>query len=214
MSLDARSGLVSKKSAFQRKHRSDHVSQKTGVIQTEEGILSIDERQEFPRRRRDADTNVVATGGIIGGIDISTEQRYQTNYRSLAEQEGTSRSQLILSKRQLPRRRLDNPVQQQQLQQQHVFSKMSQFLVNNALSDSAPAAADGSLAGYRAPRAVSKSLLSSVGANILDSAPKSAPSSSSYSTASPRLAADSYQNNKILITEIYNNTPGEYIACC
>jgi len=101
--------------------------------------------------------------------------------------------------------------QQQQLQQQHVFSKMSQFLVNNALSDSAPTAADGSLAGYRAPRAVSKSLLSSVGANILDSAPKSAPSSSSssYSAASPRLAADSYQNNKILITEIYNNTPGE-----
>lgn len=199
------SGLVSKKGGFQRKHCSDHISQRIGIIQDEKGIISVDERQEFPRRRRISAQSENDVGAIIGGID--TDSRYQTNYRSLADHENTSRSQLILSKRQLPRKRLDNPAQAKLTPDGHVFSKMSQYLTSSTLdiggieNDTLSNSSRG-LVGYRAPRAVSKSLLSNVGANILDSVQREPP------MPSPRQSAESYKTNKVLITDIYNTRPG------
>ena len=66
---------------------SGHASQRSGLEQTEDGIISRQEKQEWAHRRRaDASTisSVVRNGnpGIIGGI--STENRWETENQRFA----------------------------------------------------------------------------------------------------------------------------------
>jgi len=86
---------------MQKKHiPNDHSSRQLGLKREEGGIIGMSDKQDFPRRRRgQAPPSENERGSIISGIDVSTEDRYKSNNQRQMQMEGTSRDQLVLSKR-------------------------------------------------------------------------------------------------------------------
>src|SRR5690349_4724867 len=104
-------GLV-KKTAYTRKHERDHVSQRTCIMHTAEGIVSKQERHEFPRKKKDYDTNVTqGTPNLIAGVLPPNHEPYLTDMRRLELGVKTDREQLILTKQQPPRKNMNAPNQ-------------------------------------------------------------------------------------------------------
>ena len=98
-------GLVSKQN--QRRHVNDHRSQISGVAHSENGIVSIAEKEEWLRKRRDYSSN---SGDdktpLIYGTGASEDDRWKTTSQRMDAQEPTERNQLTFDKRALPLRSL------------------------------------------------------------------------------------------------------------
>lgn len=92
------SGLVSKEVIFSKKHSTNHPSQRENIERNEQGIVSKDERQEFPRKRVNESASKNSGSLVIGGID-NPDDRFKTTYRRFESQERTDKDQLILEKR-------------------------------------------------------------------------------------------------------------------
>jgi hypothetical protein len=103
------SGLVSKEVIFAKKHDLNHPSHREGIERTELGIVSKQERQEFPRKRSNNDAVTRNSGSlVIGGID-NPNDRFNTTYRRFENQEKTEKDQLILEKRVHATRHVPDP---------------------------------------------------------------------------------------------------------
>ena len=176
-------GLMTKEN--NKKHTNGtHRSQQLGIEQTELGIISKEEKQEWSRLRRNPDT-VPKNDNIIGGI-ASDGDRWQTNYQALTHGDGTRKDQLTLQKRTAPRVPLPNPAQASQRGAvgNHLRSQQStpRGAAGSEGGDYSPRSEQGSvqgggsLIGYRAPPAT-KSLFSNMGAELVEAAvvPANAP---------------------------------------
>ena len=98
-------GLVSKEN--HRRHSTDHRSQMSGIMQSEHGLVSIDEKNEWLRKRRDNNANTAGpVGPLISGTGASDSERFRTNSHRMEAREPTSRDQMTIDKRTLPRRSL------------------------------------------------------------------------------------------------------------
>lgn len=96
-------GMVSR-TAYTRKHEQGHISQKIGIVHTERGIVSKEEKVEFPRKRRDHVPAAIAENHqIIGGITPSTDP-YMTDMRRAELGLKTDDEQLTLAKQQQHRK--------------------------------------------------------------------------------------------------------------
>lgn len=105
------SGLVSKEVIFSKKHSTNHPSQRENIERNEQGIVSKDERQEFPRKRVNNESASKNSGSlVIGGID-NPDDRFKTTYRRFESQERTDKDQLILEKRMTATRSVPPPGQ-------------------------------------------------------------------------------------------------------
>jgi hypothetical protein len=101
-------GLVSKEN--QKRHTNIHRSQQSGIIQTEQGIVSIDEKHQWSHKRRDSNVPLDADSTpLIAGTGALRVDQWKTNNQRMDEP--TSRDQLTLDKRALPRRQISDPVQ-------------------------------------------------------------------------------------------------------
>lgn len=97
-------GLVTK--GTERRHASDHRALATGLIQTEQGIVSANAKSEWLRKRREHATT--EDNSLIGGSGDSEAGRWKTCIQIMDAQEPTSREQLTLDRRTLPRRSLSS----------------------------------------------------------------------------------------------------------
>lgn len=97
-------GLITK--GNERRHTNDHRALAKGLIQTEQGIVSANDKSEWLRKRREH----TVTGDIplIGGSGDSETDRWKTSSQIMDAQEPTSREQLTLEKKTLPRRSLSS----------------------------------------------------------------------------------------------------------
>jgi len=149
------------------------------------GIVSKVERHEWAHKRRDIAPVPVATNNlnnrrisyeetknnIIGGIDVENEsERWKTNYQRLAGQEGTGRDQLILQKRQLPKKILsgNNSVPNSArgpVSARGVYEQPSSIYSTSTTKETY-GPIEGSLVGYKAPREATRSLLSTISSQI------------------------------------------------
>ena len=103
------SGMVSLKNQH-KKHSTNHSSQRMGIEQNEHGIVAKVERQEWGHRRQPEGASKNNSQLVIGGINTE-EDRFKTEYRRFATNEGTSRDQLTLEKRQKAVRQINDPAQ-------------------------------------------------------------------------------------------------------
>lgn len=93
------SGLV-KRDKYTRKHGVGHKSQQVGIVQTDNGIISKEEKKEFPRKRRDCNPQY-ADNHIIGGVLEPDHQQYMTDMNRGNIGLKTNMSQLNLKKQQM-----------------------------------------------------------------------------------------------------------------
>ena len=177
------SGMVQK--SYQKRHTNSHISQKVGIIQTEQGIVSNESRDMIAKKKIFIQKD---TENLIGGIN--SDEQYKTNYQSFTSNEQTNRSQLILNKRTLPRKQLnDNTTARsviapdQQLQYQSTIQSR-----NNNSSNSS----------NRFVGSHTRNMLSNLGNSIIDNIPDKG-----YETIRQTKGYDTS-----LITENYNPNPG------
>ena len=109
------SGMVSLKNK-QKKHTNDHASQKIGITHSEHGIIAKVEKQEWAHRRQPEGSTKNTSQLVISGVGGDDgADRFKTEYRRFAENEGTSRDQLILEKRQKSVKKIPDPAQARSL---------------------------------------------------------------------------------------------------
>lgn len=194
-------GLVSKERFNQKKHINNHRSQQVGIIQTEEGIISVEEKSEWSKLRKPADSSHRGQSDLIGGID--TQDHYQTSYQRQINGVNTYQDQLTLVKRAGHRKNIPDPAQassnsrsQQQMDQYNDFS--SSFPSSSSSSHSG---LESSINGYSyRPQAMGGSLIKNLGSSL---ATKMAP---------PPQQHLSHSNDKTLLVENFNTTPGHYFS--
>lgn len=96
-------GLVSKEN--HKRHTADHRSQQTGIVQSEHGLVSTNENNEWLRKRRENNGHPTAgSSGLISGTGASEKDRWQTNNQRMEAREPTSRDQMTRDRRALPKR--------------------------------------------------------------------------------------------------------------
>jgi len=108
---------------------------------------------------------------IIGGIDVENESdRWKSNYQRLASQEGTSRDQLTLQKRQLPKKVLSGnnsvPNSSRGPSSARGVYEQPSSIYSASTTKETYGPIEGSLVGYKAPREVTRSLLSNISSQI------------------------------------------------
>jgi hypothetical protein len=130
-------GLVTK--GNERRHASDHRALASGLIQTEQGIVSANEKSEWLRKRREHATT--GDTSLIGGSGDSETDRWKTCNQIMDAQEPTSREQLTLDRRTLPRRSLSS-INQANTSRALLSENIS---VNDADDSSAPTVRDRSI---------------------------------------------------------------------
>ena len=173
-----------------RKAFNGHASQRSGLQQTEDGIVSRYEKQEWAHRRR-ADTSSenkssmlrFGNAGIIGGIEC--DNRFETESQRFAASRPTARDQLTLAKQAVPRVPIRDPAQARSRtsprapQSDYDCSQYSGHDgYNGRQAEPSPRAGEdnmslheeGSLLGYRAPPQT-LSLVSNLASQILDAVP-------------------------------------------
>ena len=184
------SGMVSMRHN-QRRHESGHISQKSNIAHAEGGIVSIGRDRDFSNKKRDDRGRVGDSNGCpIGGID-STDH-WRTTYMGLAESESTSRSQLTLQKRSLPRKAIIDPAQAQSRS-----SENDMYAIHSARSQ------ESSFNPTRNVVNTNRSFIANLGASLVTK------------IAEPDLTPDASQQtlSKTLLTQNYNPTPGNMINC-
>lgn len=171
-----------------RKHASSHRSQQCSIQQTDVGLTVPGESIGGHKKRVD---NVL--GGqshiVIAGIAPDDNDRWKTNYSRFANQESTTRSQLTLVKRQLPRRNIEDPAQASSITTTSYFDE-------ETLGPQSSTVADNS----KQYGSHSRTFLSNLSSSLVDILPD--PKSGNPSTK--------YNLDKTLITQNYNPTPGTH----
>lgn len=234
------SGMVLSKLRH-RKHSNDHISQRSGLVQTENGIISApgQERQEFSRKKVQQRYNPItgeveidrpqkSNPNLIGGINLQNDDdRWKSAYKSFESQEKTSRDQLTFTKRQLPRKPIQDPAQARplprhpstydsivggkQVMDDDLYEKLSprgientESYVQNYGSIDTYNSSVGNIGGSSISNNIKfpnsgKSLLSNIGATLSKNIDLVEP---------PKSSTASLQLGKTLITQNYNPTPG------
>jgi flagellar basal body rod protein FlgC len=108
-------GLVSKVNNQKSHTYDDHRAQNQGIENTEDGMVSKEERQEFAHRRRANDelvTTAKQTYQMSSVINPGFD-RWQTTHASFEAQEATSRDQMTYQRRAGTRRVVRDPSQSQ-----------------------------------------------------------------------------------------------------
>lgn len=170
-----------------KKHIQGHASQQIGIVQTELGIISKEEKQEWARRKQPENATDKNKGSIVLGGDTSARDeanRFKTSYQSLAAQEATGRDQMILEKRAKPKKNMHDPAQSQPQTQISPRYNTQQ----NSYDSSKPFSASS----------LKKGFLSDIGASLVNQIPDN------LSRNTPVAHVD----NKVMITENYNPRPG------
>lgn len=183
-------GFVSKDAGFGKKSFAGHASQRIGLVQTEDGIISRHEKQEWAHRRRGADdgsntSSKLRNGnaGIIGGIGC--ENRWETENQRFASSRPTGRDQLTLLKQAMPRVPIRDPAQARSrvgggmpLDERSQYSQHSQReqygqqneYDGHRLGEENMSLHETSLLGYRGPPQT-MSLVSNLASQIMDAVP-------------------------------------------
>lgn len=196
-------GMVQRDLAFnQRKHRSDHVSQQVCLEHTDKGIISMEDVHHYRKGKNPAAAQLENTRSLIGGIE--TNNRYETTYHRQANRIETDRSQLVLNKREMPRKIIPDPAQSKSnsnnsSRRNSVNESYAESGSENIYGDNA----DQFIYEQETPRDYSsipmnKSLLSNLGSSLVGaiSLPEKA-----------RVPKDN-NPNKINLTQNYNTRPG------
>ncbi len=194
------SGLVSTTNKH-RKHTTDHVSQQSGLVHSELGLVSKVERQEWAHKRVSENGRYANQASLVlGGIDCGSD-RFKTTHQSFENQEKTDRNQLTLEKRIRPMKAIPDPCQSSS---QHNKLKDAANHVHNTENLQSGNISHGasSLAGYRGP-AASRSLLTSLGSDI--AAKVNTPT---FNSAQP-IQRGTHPDT--LLSQNYNPMPGEYL---
>lgn len=175
------SGLVRFKDG-QRTHVRGHRSQNSGIFQTDEGIISKEEKSEWAKKNRNHNPDAKDTSSIIGGVLESDHDPWLTDQQRAAKGLATSRAQMTLMKQQMVR-----TTEQGQAggygggRPPSSMAKENQIIMNtNQTTAFAPAVA---------AKGHSNSLLSSLGADLLDVIPplsKSMSAGQREANANPR----------------------------
>jgi hypothetical protein len=216
-------GQVSRSTA-QRKHCTDHSSQRLGIEQSEYGIIAKVEKKEWANRRQHhlgeaKNGSQILLGGVSGvGGDAD---RFKTEYRRFAEQEGTEKSQMVLQKRLTSVKRIVDPVQARSMADRHYGMEAGGYNNSlNSVSSNAPfatstqnqppqyASTSASFASTPASpyiRQANKSMLSDIGSQIASRINAPTPSST-YNGAS----AMEYSKNRVMVAENFRAYPTGY----
>lgn len=198
-------GLVSKERNNHRKHVTNHASQHIGITQTEHGIISVEERQEWthkrqPENRQSKNDSTVVLSGVNADQD-----RWKTTYKSFETHESTTRDQMTLEKRVRPVKRIPDPAQaRSQRDYSHMVSEAANAGSSYERPEESPRNSNSgepqSLVGYRAPVFTKKSMISGLGSDIASriDIPPPQPSNRSANKAPDTL-----------LTQNYNPAPGK-----
>lgn len=168
----------------------------------------MSDKQDFPRRRRgQAPPSENERGSIISGIDVSTEDRYKSNNQRQMQMEGTSRDQLVLSKRVGAKGAgLNNDIHNNPAAAYAFGENSENYAAPSAempgLSTQQPTMnrdPSFSLVGYRAPpKLASSSMFSNIGSSLVSNVP--------VSSEPPKRSE--FLPSRSLIGENYNPAPG------
>jgi hypothetical protein len=190
--------LVSKDRVHQKKHSSTHRSLQTGICQTEEGIVSLNEKSEWNHLRRNSNPAVRGHSDLIGGID--TQEHFQTTSQRQMNGVKTSQDQLTLVKRAGHRKPIQDPAQATP----EIRYGQSSMVAGGSGSGSGGYGGGeyggGGGYGYR-PQAIGGSLIKNIGSSLA-SRVEPLPSHSSGSSHG------SGSTSKTLVVENFNSTPG------
>jgi hypothetical protein len=199
-------GLVSKERT-QKRHdpNREHRSQHTGIVQTEDGIVSVEERAEWARLRRPSDPKLRGEGEIIGGISVGEEQ-YTTNYHRQTQGVGTYPDQLSLAKRAGSKKALPDPAQAKQFKQEFDYGMHAPapgHYRNSSYNSQQEefSAAQESQYGYQ-PRPIAGSFTKNLGASLVKRVDMPPPPDITPGAANARVS------NKTLVTQNYKVAPG------
>jgi hypothetical protein len=162
------SGFVRYKDG-QRHHVRGHRSQNTGIVQTEQGIISKDEKAEWAKKNRHHNPEAKDTSSILGGVLDPDHDPYMTDAKRAAMGLGTSRAQMTLMKQQMVRTTEHHhgvpgsrPPSTMAKENQMVLNAPCQPVFTPSVS----------------AKGTSRSLLSNLGADLLDCVPPASKSSS------------------------------------
>jgi hypothetical protein len=215
-------GMVSLKNQH-KKHTQGHASQRLGITQCEHGIVAKEERQEWGHRRQQEGANKNASQLVLAGVGSNEAERFKTEYRRLAEHEGTTRDQLTLDKRLKSVKRIPDPAQARSLRDRveqggsgYITgdnTPMSQYpgqspargmLESPRMDSTASGYAPASTQSRVAPASLygKKSFIADIASSI--SAKVSAP---------PTVSTNSdvaFSHNRTLVTDNYRPFPGEH----
>jgi hypothetical protein len=218
-------GMVSLKNQH-KKHTQDHASQRLGITQCEHGIVAKEERQEWGHRRQQEGANKNASQLVLAGVGSNEADRFKTEYRRLAEHEGTTRDQLTLDKRLKSVKRIPDPAQARSLRE-----RMEQGGSGYVTGDNTPMSQysgqgaghgmpesprmDGTTGGYAQPSSTQSrvapaslygkksfvaDIASSISAKVNAPLPKATNNDSAFS------------HNRTLVTDNYRPFPGKFCA--
>jgi hypothetical protein len=187
---------VSKDRLHQKKHSSNHRSQQSGIIQTEEGLVSVTEREEWNHLRRPSNQSRPADP-LIGGI--STNDHYQTTSQRQMNGVKTSSEQLTLMKQPTNRKVINDPAQATaEMRYRDNYATDSSSMMGYGSSGGG-----GNGYGYK-PQGMGGSLIKNMGSTLLSRVEP--PSSSGFSSSSSHKTPSAVE--KTLISENFNSTPG------
>lgn len=82
-----------------RKHEQGHKSQAIGIVHSEDGIVSKEEKAEFQRKRRDLAAHSEDTGYILGGVLDKNHVQYMTDMQRGNAGIRTEAEQIVLARR-------------------------------------------------------------------------------------------------------------------
>lgn len=191
------SGRVSK-AHNQKKHSTNHRSQMSGIIQSEYGLLSTEDKKEWTSLRRGGANN--SNSNIIGGISCEGEH-FQTTIQRQNIGETTGIDQLSLSKRHGNKKNLPDPALMHQEYQNIQENKHNSYHETAAVPQQS--------SGYYN---TSKSFISNIGSSLVNRVPNTPSNSNNNNAVAIRPEA-----RKELVIDNYRNIPGKmeqlYITC-
>lgn len=164
----------------------------SGLIQTEEGIVSKTEKGEWNHIRRNSNPLARGQSDLIGGID--TENHFQTTSQRQMNGVKTSQDQLTLVKRAGHRKVLQDPAQ---ATPEMRYGNLSDYHSTATSHGSGQRELLGGANGYSyQPQAMGGSLIKNLGSSLA-------------SRVEPPKSQISHQSvDKTLITENFNSFPG------
>jgi len=162
----------------QRHHVRGHRSQNSGIIQTEEGLVSKNEKAQWSKKNKSHNPEAKDTSTIMGGVLDPDHDPYMTDAKRATLGLGTSRAQMTLMKQQMVR----------STEHQHPgasrppssMAKENHQLVANNNTNSAPFVPSVSAKG------TSRSLLSNLGSDLLYAVPSSGKAGAQEEGHNPR----------------------------
>jgi hypothetical protein len=182
----------------QKKHTTSHRSQQAGIMQTEDGIVSIEERAEWTKLRRPSDSKIRGESDLISGIPTAGDH-YETNYQRQVNGVKTSNDQLTLIRRAGHRKVIEDPAQAVS-QSRMDFDRMRN--AHEAPTDNREHQTSSSPYAYT-PQPMGGSLIKNIGYSLA-----SRVEGPSVVPRQDNAPVNPHHTKKALLTENYNTNPG------